>query len=196
MKHDGRPLLPFMEFQGMSDEDLTAVISYLRTQAPVAHPVPAHELNLLGRMVNATVMSKPVGPASPPPAVSRHGATVENGRYLVESVSLCGSCHTQRDRASATFTGQRFGGATGMTDDFNPKRTWSPPNITTGGKLGTLTEDEFVARIHTGRVIPGSPMPWQNFQRMNDEDLRAIYKFLASMPAATADMGPPFVDGK
>jgi mono/diheme cytochrome c family protein len=196
VKHDGRPLLSFMEFQGMSDEDLTAVISYLRTQPPVVHLVPAHEPNLLGRALLATALSKPVGPTSPPPAVSPHGATVENGRYLVENVSLCGSCHTQRDPASGAFTGHRFGGSTGMTDDFNPKRSWSPPNITSGGKLGQLTEDQFVARIHAGRVIPGSPMPWQNFQRMNDEDLRAIYKFITSMPPSTADVGPPFVDAK
>jgi len=196
VKHDGRPLLPFMEFQGLSDEDLTAVISYLRTQAPVVHPIPAHEPNLLGRMVLATVLSKPVGPVTPPPAVSPRGATVENGRYLVENVSLCGSCHTQRDPASGVFTGHRFAGSTGMVDDFTPTRTWSPPNITTGGKLGQLTEDQFVARIHSGRVIPGSPMPWQNFMRMNDEDLRAIYKFITSMPPSTADVGPPFVDAK
>jgi len=195
IKHDGRPLLPFMEFQGMSDEDLTAVISYLRTQPPVAHPIPAHEPNLLGRVLLATVLSKPVGPESPPPAVSPHGATVENGKYLVESVSLCGSCHTQRDNAG-TFTGTRFAGSTGFVDDFNPKRTWSPPNITRGGKLGQLTEDEFVARIHAGRVIDGSPMPWQNYRRMEDDDLRAIYQFLTSLPADTNDVGPPFVDAK
>ena len=196
VKHDGRPLLPFMEFQGMSDEDLTAVISYLRTQAPVPHAVPAHQLTTLGRIVMATALSKPVGPMSPPPAVSPRGATVENGKYLVENVSLCGSCHTQRDPATGAFTGVRFAGSTGMVDDFNPKRTWSPPNITTGGRLGALNEDAFVARIHAGRMIEHSPMPWQNYMRMEDDDLRAIYKFLASMPADTADRGPVFVDGK
>lgn len=196
VKHDGRPLLPFMEFQNMSDEDLTAVISYLRTQPPVVHAIPAHEPNTLGRVVLATVLSKPVGPTGTPPATSPHGANVENGRYLVEAVSLCGSCHTQRDPATGAFTGARFTGATGMVDDFNPKRTWNPPNITKGGKLGQLSEDEFVARIHAGRVIPGSPMPWQNYSRMADEDLRAIYQFLASMPSDTTDRGVPFVDAR
>lgn len=196
IKHDGRPLLPFMEFQGLSDEDLTAVISYLRTQPPVFHPIPAHEPNLLGRIVLATVLSKPVGPRNPPPAVSPRGATVENGRYLVESVSLCGSCHTQRDAASGVFTGTPYAGSTGFIDDFNQKRSWNPPNITKGGKLGQLSEDEFVARIHTGRVIDGSPMPWQNFMRMNDDDLRAIYLFLTSVPPDTHNVGPAFVDAK
>jgi hypothetical protein len=39
--HDGRALLPFMEMQGLSDDDLLAVVSYLRNQAPVRNAVPA-----------------------------------------------------------------------------------------------------------------------------------------------------------
>src|SRR6478752_1615231 len=40
--HDGRALLPFMEMQGLSDDDLQAVVSYLRTQSPVRNQVPPH----------------------------------------------------------------------------------------------------------------------------------------------------------
>jgi mono/diheme cytochrome c family protein len=43
--HDGRALLPFMEMQGLSDEDLVAVVSYLVAQPPVRNPVPAHRFN-------------------------------------------------------------------------------------------------------------------------------------------------------
>ena len=89
--HDGRALLPFMEMQGLSDEDLVAVVSYLRSQAPVRNVVPMHTYSLLGKVVRATVLSKPVGPRETPPVATPHGATVENGRYLVESVALCGS---------------------------------------------------------------------------------------------------------
>lgn len=71
--HDGRALLPFMEIQGLADDDLEAVVSYLRSQAPVSHPVPPHHYTLLGRVVKATVMAKPVGPSTPPPARAPHG---------------------------------------------------------------------------------------------------------------------------
>ena len=60
--HDGRALLPFMEMQGLSDEDLVAVVSYLRSQTPVRNVVPMHTYSLLGKVVRATVLSKPVGP--------------------------------------------------------------------------------------------------------------------------------------
>src|SRR5262249_23196086 len=80
---DGRALLPFMEMQGLSDDDLAAVVSYLKHQPPVHRVIPDHEYNLLGMVVKATVLANPVGPRGTPPRQSPRGATVENGKYLV-----------------------------------------------------------------------------------------------------------------
>jgi len=197
--HDGRALLPFMEMQGLADDDLLAVVSYLRTQPAVNHAVPNHEFNALGKVIRATVLSKPVGPASTPLAHSPRGASVETGRYLVESVALCWACHTERNQMTGALTGPRFGGTTGFTETDDPKHSWSPPNITSDpetGRLGKMTEDQFVARFRQGRVLPGSPMPWQAFSKMNEEDLRAIYQYLKSVPAVKRDNGPPMVNVK
>ena len=194
---DGRALLPFMEVQGLSDEDLTAVVSYLRSQPPVRNPVPMHSYTLLGKIVKATILANPVGPHGTPPQVSPRGATEENGRYLAESVSNCWACHTQRDMKTGQLVGPRFGGAIGSPDEHNPKRSWSPPNLTrheTTGRLATLTEDAFLARFRMGRLIPGSPMPWQDYRNMSDDDLRAIYRYLATLPPVERDTGPAFVD--
>jgi len=195
--HDGRALLPFMEVQGLSDEDLTAVISYLRSQPPVHNMVPAHKPNLLGNVVLATVLDKPVGPKETPLKVSPHGATLENGRYLVEDVALCGSCHTQRNPATGAFTGPKFAGSTGFEDVGDV--SWSPPNITSDpqtGRLGHLTEDQFVARFRAGRVVPHSPMPWQGFSKLDEDDLRAIYRYLKTVPPVVKDNGPVMVPKK
>jgi len=191
--HDGRALLPFMEMQGLSDEDLVAVVSYLRSQPPVHNEVPMHEYNLLGKIVKATALANPVGPKEAPPKVSPHGANVENGKYLVESVALCGACHTQRNQATGAFEGPYLGGATGF--DATDSLSWSPPNITSDptGKLSQMTEDEFVMRVHAGRVIEHSPMPWQTFRTMHEEDLRAIYQYLKTVPPVSRDVGPPKV---
>ena len=191
VRHDGRALLPFMELQGMSDEDLTAVISYLRTLPPVNNPVPDHQPNLLGRIVLATVLSKPVGPKTPPPATSPHGATVENGRYLAGSVALCVTCHTQRNQATGEYTGTPYAGAQAFETD-TLGNVFNPPNLTPArtGRITTMTEDEFVARMRAGRAVPHSPMPWQVFGRMHEEDLRAIYRFLHSLPPTENDVGP------
>ena len=195
--HDGRALLPFMEMQGLADDDLQAVVSYLRTQPAINHPVPDHAYTLLGRVIKATVLAKPVGPAVTPLAHSPRGASVETGKYLVESVALCWACHTERSQMTGALTGPRFGGTTGFTETDDPAHSWSPPNITSDpetGRLGKMTEDQFVARFRQGRILPGSPMPWQAFSKLNEEDLRAIYQYLKSVPAVKRDNGPPMVN--
>ena len=194
--HDGRALLPFMEMQGLSDEDLQAVLSYLRAQPPVHNLVPPHEFNLLGKIVKATVLANPVGPKSTPSQQSPRDATVENGRYLVESVALCGSCHTQRDEKTGAFTGAHLAGATNFKEPLDPEHTWSPPNITSDpetGKLGHMSEDEFVSRFRAGRLLPHSPMPWQGFRNVAEDDLRAIYRYLMTVTPVHSDVGPPIV---
>lgn len=195
--HDGRALLPFMEMQGLSDEDLVAVVSYLRSQPPVHHLVAMHDYTLLGKIVKATVLSQPVGPKSTPLHATPHGATVENGQYLAGSVANCWSCHTDRNLNTGEMTGALFSGSTVFTDDNDPKRTWHPPNLTPAPRTGLsarMTEDQFVARIRAGRILPGSPMPWEKFRQMQEDDLRAIYRFLRTLPPVEHDTGPAFVD--
>jgi mono/diheme cytochrome c family protein len=197
--HDGRALLPFMEMQGLSDEDLVAVVSYLRTQPPVRHMVPMHEYTVLGKVLKATMLANPVGPHETPPVQSPHGANVENGRYLAESVALCWACHTQRDPNSGQLVGARYAGAKNFTEPSDPAHVWAPPNITSDpetGRLGALSEDAFVARFRIGRILPGSPMPWQGFQKMDEDDLRAIYQFLKSLPPVKQDNGPAMADAR
>ena len=197
--HDGRALLPFMEMQGLADDDLQAVVSYLRTQTPVRNPIPPHYFNALGKVVKATALANPIGPGSTPPAAAPRGVSLETGRYLVESVSLCWACHTERSQMTGALTGPRFGGTTGFTEADDTTHTWSPPNITSDpetGRLGKMTEDQFVARFRQGRIIPGSPMPWQAFARMSEEDLRSIYQYLKSVPPVKRDVGPAVVDVK
>jgi hypothetical protein len=62
------------------------------------------------------------------------------------------------------------------------------------GRLGPWTEDQFVARFRQGRIIPGSPMPWQSFSRLDEDDLRSIYRYLKSVPSVKNDVGPPMVE--
>jgi len=188
--HDGRALLPFMSKQGMSDDDLEAVVSYLRSMPPVHHLVPAHQYTLLGKVVKATVLANPVGPKTPPPPTAPHGVTVENGRYLVDMAD-CGGCHTRRDMKTGAEIGPALGGATEFEGDSTG--TWSPPNITKGGRLGAWNESTFVARFRAGRAYPKSPMPWQFFQRLDEQDLRAIYQYLVTLPPSSQDVGPAFV---
>jgi hypothetical protein len=39
-----------------------------------------------------------------------------------------------------------------------------------------------VARLKAGIVFQGTKMPWENFSRMTEDDMRSIYRYLRSLP--------------
>jgi mono/diheme cytochrome c family protein len=60
------------------------------------------------------------------------------------------------------------------------------PDENTG--MGIWTEDMFVRALRTGRHMGTSreiqpPMPWQSLSMMTDEDLKAMYAYLRTIPA-------------
>ena len=59
------------------------------------------------------------------------------------------------------------------------------PDVNTG--LGIWTEEMFVKALRTGRHMGASrellpPMPWFNYGKMTDTDLKAVYAYLRSIP--------------
>lgn len=182
VRPDGRAAIPFMEYHEMSDADLVAVISFVRSQPAVRNAVPDHKLSLLGKAVMAFVI-KPIAPTATPPVASPPaGPTVERGAYLVTAVANCAGCHSPRSMVTGAYTGPRLSGGGAMETGSTPSIQVVPPDLTTKGRAGQWTEEEFVARFHVGERIPGSPMPWQAFRRMTDDDIRAIYRYLKSVP--------------
>lgn len=98
---------------------------------------------------------------------------------------------------TGALVGPRFGGTKDFTEADDPGHSWSPPNITSDpetGRLAKLNEDQFVARFRQGRLLPGSPMPWQAFSRMSEDDLRSIHKYLMTVPPVKRDNGPLVVN--
>jgi mono/diheme cytochrome c family protein len=191
VRRDGRAGLPFMNFHDLSDADLVAVVSYLRSQPAVSHAVLPHEPNFIGKAMMAFVI-KPISPRAPPPPESPAGVTVERGAYLVSAVAECADCHTERSLMSGAFTGPRLAGGVAMESD-SAGIEFVPPNLTPEprtGRIAAWSEDQFVARFRQGRVIPGSPMPWNAFARMSDDDLRAIYRYLCTVTPVEHDPGP------
>jgi mono/diheme cytochrome c family protein len=193
VRADGRAALPFMAVHDMSDSDLIALLSFLRAQAPVSNAVPDHDVNFLGKVALA-FMLKPTGPDAPPPRDSPLSApTVERGAYLVKATADCAGCHTQRNMIDGSFTGPRLAGGNPFPAEGQPGFVFVPPNLTPDpntGRMATWTEEQFVTRFRMGAGIPGSPMPWRAFGRMTDNDLRAIYRYLRSVPAVEHKTGP------
>jgi mono/diheme cytochrome c family protein len=112
---DGTAVFDFMPFHNISDEDMTAIISYLRTQKPVRNEVPKHTLNAVGKVINA-FMVKPVGPSEDVPVKVIPDTTAEYGRYIVHNLANCGGCHTKRDIKGAAI-GEPFAGGKPIKKD-------------------------------------------------------------------------------
>ncbi len=184
IRPNGRAAVPFMQFAGLSDGDLVAVLSYLRAQAPVKHAVPEPKLNVMGKMIVAfmlrpNVLEKPALKIAPTAA-----PTVERGEYLVNSIAECAGCHTRRSNQDGSFTGPRLGGGNTDGAESDPTIRLTAPNLTSDstGITGKWSEDRFVARFHAGKLVPATYMPWSAFRKMTDDDIRAIYRYIRTVP--------------
>jgi mono/diheme cytochrome c family protein len=188
---DGRAIFDFMPFYMLSDADLGAVISYLRTVPPEANRVPPHEFNFIGKAVRAFVI-EPMGPLDTPrPAHVTPDSTSAYGEYLANSVANCAGCHTQRDLTTGAFAGPRFAGWQGM-EGMNGT-FFNTPNLTPDPATGHMAQwnfDTFRNRFRAGPVVKDSPMPWVNFARFSEDDLKALWAYLQGLPPVARDNGP------
>lgn len=182
---NGNCVFPFMPFAELSDEDLTAIISYLRSQPAVNHAVPLSSLSLLGKALMSFGVIKPEGTKGNPPKSVAIDSTAEYGKYLANSVANCNGCHTERDLKTGAFVGEPLAGGTVFPPDvFSEGKTFVTPNISPDPETSIMaqwTEDAFVARFKKGRVHKGSPMPWGAFSRMDTLELKALYRYLQSV---------------
>ena len=142
--------MPAEEYNKISDEDLGAMIAYLKTLLPVDNELAESSLGPLGRII-ATFAGGLIpaslidheAPREPSPAV---GVTAEYGEYLAE---VCTVCHGTR------LSGGRVPG----------KDRVAVPDITSGGDAGTWSRSQFINTIRSGTTPRGNLldprfMPW------------------------------------
>jgi len=176
--HDGRGLIlmPSRVWYYLSDEDLADLIAYLKSLPPVDNELPKTELGPLGRVMLTLGQLPPdlipdvisINHNAPRPVPPEPGVTVEYGKYLAFTCTLC--------------HGANLNGKTITTD-----AQYLAPNLTPGGELHYWSEDDFLATLRTG-VTPGgkplkSAMPWKYFGQMTDDELTAVWMYLQSLPA-------------
>jgi mono/diheme cytochrome c family protein len=181
---DGTAVFDFMPFHNITDEDMTAIISYLRAQKPVHNEVPHHNLNILGNVVNA-FMVKPVGPSEEIRNSVQPDTTALYGSYIVNNLANCRGCHTRRD-LSGKYIGEELAGGGPFKE--KGKTTLTPPNLTPdpSSRIFGWSQKMFLDRFRMGKLIQHSHMPWNSFKRMTDDELKAIYNYLQTVkPAKT-----------
>ena len=165
-------IMPSERFNVFGDEDLGAIIAYLRSLPPVDNELPKTSAGPLARLIavldSSIIAAQVIDHAAPRLPSPTPGVTPEYGEYLA---TMCTLCH-----------GEDFGGGKPPGEDV------FAPNLTSGGTPGTWSEADFINTIRTG-VTPGrnqldeENMPWNRFRLMTDDELKAIWSFLRSLPA-------------
>lgn len=180
------PLMPYLAYRHLSQEDLYSLIAYLRTLPPIPNEIPERRLNFPLNLI-VRLIPEPATPQPNPDASD----TVAYGRYLTQ-IAGCHFCHTPEDNGKKV-PGMDFAG--GMRFPFPGGDVVQSLNITPDKEtgLGDWDKETFIQifrsyspeEVRLTPVLPGelnTVMPWTMYSGMTDDDLGAIYEFLRTVP--------------
>ncbi len=185
------PVMPYDKYSGMAQEDLKAMIVYMRTLKPVKKTTPRINTWVpLTRGLGTPLFLKVFGDFSASP-VQAPKSGIQRGRYLVDHIALCGDCHTPRNFIGAPKRSLYMAGA---SKDIGPLGE-AIPNITPDKEtgIGDWRPRDIAELLITGlkpdgdnvqglmdEVIQGTP---HGYKDMTREDALAIGDYLKTIPA-------------
>ncbi len=180
------PMMPYMNYNNFSQEDVFSIISYIRILKPQEKQNPKTELNF---PLNLIVKTMPIQAYKPANEVDASDS-ITYGKYLV-TIASCSDCHTQSNQGKP-LPGMEFAG--GMEFQL-PSGIVRSANITPDEEtgIGSWEKDNFLDRFayfrdEDAQNVPvdmnkdfNTPMPWLMYSRMTEKDLGAIYDFLRTV---------------
>ena len=176
------PIMPYFIYRNVADDDMEAVVAYLRSMEPVVSVRPERQIDF---PLNMLVRTWPE-PFDSPAVAPGPEDSVARGEYLA-TVARCKFCHTAKDPQSMEGIPDReFSG--GMPFFLNG-RTMYTMNLTPHESgLGSWTKEQFIA-LFKSRAVPvevdptaNTLMNWEAFAGMTEEDLGALYDFFMTLP--------------
>lgn len=179
------PVMPYPYYSKMDNEDVYAIIAYLRTLKPLENAVPDSEADFPVNFILNTMPSK----NNPTQRPAREDVLAYGG-YLTNAAA-CKECHTQAEQGKIIEARAFSGGREFSFPDGSLVRSSNiTPDRETG--IGTWTKENFISRFKlykdssymTPVVQPGefnTIMPWTMYANMTEEDLGAIYTYLHSL---------------
>ncbi len=181
ISRDGRtlfPMMPYEHFRKMSDEDLASIIVFLRTVPPIRRELPKTEIIFPVKYLMRSAPEPVNEPVSSADATSAD--PVKRGAYLV-NLADCAFCHTPHVRGQPVA---HMGFAGGMVLT-GPWGSVASANLTPDASgINYYDEALFIQTLRTGyvRARELKPiMPYWEYGRMRDEDLKAIFAYLRTV---------------
>ena len=180
------PVMPYEAYSGMAEEDVKALIVFLRTLKPARKetPPPKSWVPLL-RSVATPIWLRLFGSFYNSPAKAPEKG-IERGRYLVEHVSLCSECHTPRNSIGVPNRTLYLAGA--KEGPFGEEMPNITPDKETG--IGEWSRNDIAEYLVTG-IKPDldnaqglmAEIIEAGYRKMTKEDALAIADYLKSVPA-------------
>lgn len=177
---NGRSLLimPATHFRNMSDDDVQALVAYLRSQPPTGGPTPSNQFNLMGALfINLADFRTAQAPVDYVAAPRR--GTPEYGKYMVD-ILVCRDCH------GADLQGRVADGKPGPTPGPNLTKIvpgWTEEQFMTFFNSGVLPSGEKVPIITLPSGFSEPRMPWPQVRAVaTDDELKDIYNYLHNLP--------------
>ncbi len=189
------PVHPYPVFNGMAQEDLRALVAYLRSVPPVNRANQPKKVIPMFESVFLPAWLAAFAPREQPPAAAPTSG-LARGEYLVRAVGHCGECHTPRGITQASDN-TRFLGGSPKGPDGDPV-----PNITPDKDSGlTWSEEEIAEYLGSGNkpdgdvagglmaeVIEGTS---GGYKTLTKEDRLAIARYLKTVPAVRNKVTKP-----
>jgi mono/diheme cytochrome c family protein len=182
------PVMPFEAYAGMAQEDMTALIAYMRTLKPVKKATPQMKTWApFTRGLGVPLWLKFFGSSSSSPAQAPKSG-IERGRYLLEHVSLCGDCHTPRNFIGVANRSLYLAGAGEKSGPLGQ----AVPNITPDKETGIgAWKREDTAELLLNGTKPDldnvqglmAEVVEHGYKNMSKQDALAIADYLKSIPA-------------
>lgn len=190
VSRDGGPLFPLMphpNYGQLDKEDIYSVIAYIRSLQPIENKIEPPKFDFPMNIIINTIPKAGTFTAMPPKSDK-----LAYGKYLFTAAS-CSECHTKKDKGAPVPGMEMAGDFEFKLPKFGIVRSANlTPDEETG--IGLWTEDFFVNRFKSlqdsSYVLPTvgekqfqTVMPWMMYSTMKEEDLRAIYTYLRTLPA-------------
>lgn len=178
------PAFPYPHFTRLTRQDILAIRAYLATLTPVKNAPRAPELRW---PFNYRVVMRGWNWLFFKPGIlmpdQQKSAEWNRGRYLVEGVAHCGTCHTPKNILGADKRGQKYGG--GQVAGVSAPRL----DGAEGSALTSWSVEDIVEYLQSGRNAKSragelmSEVVANSTSRMSDADVRAIAVYLKGLPA-------------
>jgi mono/diheme cytochrome c family protein len=183
---DGRALfmMPWPDYRHLSDEEVASIVVYLRTLKPVKKQRQKTEIIVPVRWF-LKFTPQPLTTAVPDPDQS---TPLARGKHIAE-IGNCQECHTPVNERHEPLPGLAWAGGQEFRGPFGLVRS---SNITPHASgLAHYNEELFLRTIRTGNIGGrrlNPLMPWHYHRHMTDDDLKALWAYLKTVPAVAHDV--------